>query len=215
LLDLNANTLTAGAAIDVRDAAMSTDGTVFAANFALLDAAVNLRGFTAAEPYADAGALSFHNVFGEKLNASGSLLFYPQDSGVTIFDVHTGRLARHIVLPVSIPLDSGGLALDETGTKIFLITTTGIAIAQLDSAPLSIGNINPVAGPSGTTIVIRGSGFQNGATITFGATQVIATFVDSSTLNATAPTLPPGVVQITVKNPDGSKYSLDGAYTVQ
>ena len=214
LLDLTANTLTAGTSIDASDAAMSGDGTVFAANFALLDSRANLRGFTAIEPYADSGALSQHNVFGEKFNASGSLLFYPQDSGVDIFDVHTGRLARHIVLPVSIPFDSGALALDESGTKMFFTTTTGIAIAQLDPAPFSIGNISPAAGPSGTTIVIRGSGFQNGATVTFGATQVAATFVNSNTLQAVVPTLAPGAIRVGVKNPDGSQYSVDDAYTV-
>ena len=214
VLDLTANTLTPGAPIDASDAAMSADGTVFAANFALLDAAANLRGFTAVEPYADAGAVSFHNVFGEKLNASGSLFFYPQDSGVDIFDVHTGRLVRHIVLPVSIPADNGALALDETGTRMFLTTTTGIAIAQLDPVPLSIGHINPVAGPSGTTIIIRGSGFQNGATVTCGAALAATTFIDASTLSAVVPTLAHGVVRISVKNPDGGQYALDAAYTV-
>jgi len=142
-------------------------------------------------------------------------LFYPQNSGVTIFDVHTGRLARHIILPVSIPLDSGALVLDETGTKMFLITTTGIATAQLDAAPLSIGHINPAAGPSGTTITIRGSGFQNGATVMFGAAQAATTLIDASTLTAVAPTLAPGAVRISVKNPDGSQYAVDAAYTVQ
>jgi hypothetical protein len=167
------------------------------------------------ERYADAGSQSFHNVFGEKMNASGSLLYYPQDSGVDIFDVHTGRLMRKVVPPAVIPLNSGALALDETGTKMFLTTTTGIAIAQLDALPLSIGHVTPAVGPAGTPVVIRGSGFQNGATVTFGATQAVTTFVDASTLNAVTPTLAPGVVRITVKNPDGSNYFLDAAYTAQ
>jgi hypothetical protein len=214
MLDLTTNTLAVGDPIDASDAAMSADGTVFAANFSLLDAAANLRGFTAIEPYADAGASSVHNVFGEKLNASGSLLFYPQDSGVDIFDVHTGRLLWHIVLPVSIAANSGALALDETGTKMFLTTTTGIAIAQLNSAPLSIGHVSPVTGPPGTAITLRGSGFQNGATVMFGAAPAATTFIDASNLSAAVPTLAPGVIRITVKNPDGSQYSIDGAYTV-
>jgi hypothetical protein len=186
-----------------------------ATNFAILNPSANFNGLMAFEPYADVGVQSRHNVFGEKLNASGSLLFFPQDSGVAIFDTHTGRLVRRIALPVSIPLTSGSMALDETGTRIFLITDSGIAIAQLDALPLSIGHIDPAAGPSGTAIVVRGSGFQNGATVSFGVTEVAATFVDSNTLHAVVPTLAPGAIRISVKNPDGSQYSVDDAYAVK
>lgn len=214
LLDLTANTLVQGSPCDCGDAAFSADGAVLAANFGIRNSAAVLTGFMAFERYADAGVPSLHNVFGEKLNDSGSLLYYPQDSGVDIFDVHTGRLARHIALPVLIPLNSGAMALDESGTKMFLTTTTGIAIAQLDSAPLSIGHVSPVDGPSGTTITIRGSGFQNGATVTVGPAQAATTFIDPSTLSAVVPTLAAGVVRISVKNPDGSQYSVDSAYKV-
>jgi hypothetical protein len=214
VLDLTANTLIQGFPIDGGDAAFSGDGNVMAANFAILNSGASLKGLMAFEPYADVGVPSSHNVFGEKLNASGSLLFFPQDSGVDIFDTHTGRLVRHIVLPVTIPVDSGAMALDETGTKIFLTTNTGIAIAQFDAAPLSIGHVEPIAGPSGTTIIIRGSGFQNGDAVSFGATQAAVTFVDANTLNVVVPTLAPGVVRISVKDPDGTQYSVDSAYTV-
>jgi YVTN family beta-propeller protein len=214
VLDLTANTLTSGFSADFDDAAISADGTIFAGNFAVLNASAELKGFMAYEPYADTENVSLHNVFGEKLNPSGSLLFYPQDSGVDIFDTHTGRLVRHIVLADPIPADSGGMALDETGMKMFLISNTGITIAQLFQAPLGLATVNPAAGPQGTVVVIRGSGYQNGATVTFGTTQVSATFVDSNTLHATVPALPPGAVRISVKNPDGHQYSLDDAYTV-
>ena len=166
------------------------------------------------EPYADSGSQSLHNVFGEKLNPSGSLLFYPQDSGVDIFDTHTGRLVRHLLLPDPIPANSGGMALDETGTKMFLISKTGITIAQLFQAPLSLATVNPAAGAQGTTVVLRGSGYQNGATVTFGAIQVSAIFVDSNTLQAIMPTLLPGPIRVSIKNPDGHQYSLDDAFTV-
>lgn len=214
LLDLSANTLTLGFSGGFNDAAICEDGTVFAANFAVANAAVNLLGIMAFEPYADSGSQSLHNVFGEKLNPSGSLLFYPQDSGVTIFDTHTGRLVRHLLLPDPIPADSNGMALDETGTKMFLISKTGITIAQLFQFPLSLATINPATGPQGTTVVLRGSGFQNGAAVVFGTTQVSATFVDSNTLQATVPILVPGSVRVSVKNPDGHQYVRDDAYTV-
>lgn len=213
LLDLTANTLTSGSAGDFSDAAISADGTLLAGNFAVFKT-VDFTGIMAFEPYADSGSLSLHNVFGEKLNPSGSLLFYPQDSGVDIFDTHTGRLVRHLVLPDPIPANSGAMALDETGTKMFLISKTGITIAQLFQAPLSLATVNPAAGAQGTTVLLRGSGFQNGAVVTFGAIQVSATFVDSNTLQATVPILPTGPIRVSIKNPDGHQYSLDDAYTV-
>jgi hypothetical protein len=214
LLDLNANTLVSGPAGNLSDAAVSTDGTIFAGSFAVFNS-VNLSGIMAIEPYADSGSQSFHNVFGEKLNPSGSLLFYPQDSGVDIFDTHTGRLVRHLVLPDPIPADTNGMALDETGTKMFLISQSGITIAQLFQAPLSLATVNPAAGPQGASVVLRGSGFQNGATVEFGSLQVSTVFVDSNTLQAIVPPLPPGPVRVLINNPDGHQYSLDAGYIVQ
>jgi len=213
-LDLTANTLNAGFVGQFSDAAANDDGTVFAASLGISDALLNRTSIMAFEPYADSGGQSLHNVFGEKLNPSGSLLFSPQDSGVDIFDVHSGRLARHVVLPETIPLDSNALVLDETGSKIFLISISGITIAQLDEIPLSLATVNPSSGLSGATVTLRGSGFRNGATIKFGTLQASTTFVDSSTLRATVPALSAGPVRVTVSNPDGDHYTLDDAFTV-
>jgi len=167
------------------------------------------------EPYADSGTQSLHNVVGEKLNPSGSLLFQPQDSGVDIFDVHTGRLVLHAVMPETIPLDSGALALDETGTKIFLISNSGITISQLFQEPLSLASVNPATGPAGTQVMLRGSGFVTGATITFGNSQVPAGYVDENTLTGTVPSLPTGPVRVIVTNPNGAAYTYDAAFSVQ
>jgi hypothetical protein len=214
LLDLTANTLKAGFTGSFSDAAVSADGTVFAADFAISDAQLNRTSNMAFEPYADSGSESLHNVAGVKLNASGSLLFFPQDSGVDIFDVHTGRLVRHVVLPERIPLDTNALALNETGGKMFLISNSGITIAELDEVPLSLATVNPSSGLSGTTVTLRGSGFQGGATVKFGGSQASTTFVDSNTLRVTVPSLSAGPVRVTVANPDGDIYTLDDAFTI-
>jgi YVTN family beta-propeller protein len=214
LLDLQANTLTSGFSATFADAAASADRTIYAASFGIADAQLAPFSTMAYEFYADSGNQSFHNVFGEKLSPSGSLLFVPQDSGVDIFDVHTGRLAQHLVLPDPIPQNTNALALDETGTKLFLTSSTGVTIAQLHDLPLSLATLNPASGPPGTSVTLRGSGFQNGATVTFGTTQVSATFVDSNTIQTTVPSLPAGSVRITVTNPDGHSYSFDDAFAV-
>jgi len=214
LLNLIANTLNPGPPGAFSDSAASADATVFAANFAIYDAQSNRTAIIAFEPYTDAGNQSFHNVAREKLSASGSLLFYPQDTGVDIFDAHTGRLVRHAVMPEAIPADTDGLALNETATKLFLISNSGITIAQLDEVPLSLATVKPSSGSSGITVTLRGSGFQVGATVQFGGSQAATTFVDSQTLNVNVPALPAGSLRITVVNPDGSTYYLDDAFAV-
>jgi DNA-binding beta-propeller fold protein YncE len=214
VLDLKANTLTINGAGIFSDSAADALGDVFAADFGTYDTQAVRISIMAFEPYADSGSQSFHNVVGEKLNPSGSLLFFPQDSGVDIFDVHTGRLMLHLVLPDPIPLDTNAMVLDETGTKLFLISSTGITVAQLFQSPLSLATVNPAAAVPGTSLTLRGSGFQNGVVVTFGTTQVQVTFLDPNTLQVMAPGLPAGPVRVTIKNPDGSKYSLDDAFTI-
>ena len=132
-----------------------------------------------------------------------------------IFDVHQGRLALRIALPeaptISMP---PSLAVDETGTKVFILTRSGLTIAQLAVAPLSIASVNPASGASGATVTIRGSGFQSGTTVLFGTTSATTTFVDGMTLKATVPSLSSGPVRVTVTNPGGQQYFFDAAFTV-
>ena len=215
MLNLTANTLTTGFSGSFSDAAASADADTFAASFGIANAQLSRLSIMAYEPHADSGTQSFHNVTGEKLNPSGSLLFQPQNTGVDIFDVHSGRLVQHVVLPETIPLDTSAMALDETGTKMFLISNSGITIAQLFEAPLSVASVKPSTGPAGTQVTLRGSGFLNGANVLFGSSQSAAAFVDSETLTATVPTISPGPVRVTVKLPGGQTYSVDNAFTVQ
>jgi len=215
LLNLTANAFAIGFSnAGLQDAAASADGTTFAASFEAANAQLAPISMMAFEPYTDAGGQSFKNVVGEKLNPSGSLLFTPQTSGVDVFDVHTGRLALHVVLPDPITPVANAMVLDETGTKMFLISSTGVTVAELYQAPLSLATVSPAIGPSGTNVTLRGSGFQSGATVTFGTSQVTATFVDSNTLQAIVPSLESGPVRITVTNPDGQQYNFDDAFAV-
>ena len=215
MLNLVANTLATGFDGTFGDVAANADGNTFAASFGIANAQLSRTSIMAYEPYADSGTQSGHNLVGEKLNPSGSLLFVPQDTGVDIFDVHTGRLAQHVVLPEPIPSDTNAMALDETGTRMFLISNSGITLAQLFQAPLSLASVNPPAGLTGTHVTLRGSGFQNGATVKFGASLASVVYVDQNTLTTTVPALSAGPIPITVTNPDGHQYGFDAAFTVQ
>ena len=155
------------------------------------------------------------SVFGEKLNGSGSILYVPQTQGVDLFDVRTGRLQMHVALPEAIPADLNGLTLDETGTRMFLISNSGITIAQLPQLPLSIATVSAPSGSAGIQVTMRGSGFDAGTTVSFGSQQAAVTYLDASSVMAVVPPLPPGPTRVTVTNPNGQSYSADAIFAVQ
>jgi hypothetical protein len=164
---------------------------------------------------------------GEKMNASGSLLYTPvpqalttaESNGIEITDTNLGTMLGQILLaeqiqgpPVQVPVD-----FDETGNRLFLITSKGLTVVNLAPPPLSIGYLNPATGSTsgGTAVTIRGSGFKSGATVSFAGTTTTATFVDGSTLDIATPPGSAGSVRVSIQNPDGTSYSLDAGFTYQ
>ncbi len=143
--------------------------------------------------------------------------------GVDIIDAHSGRLLLRVfflepLAALSTDLDAlhgSFLAIDENGQRMFALTASGLTVVQLANVPLSIGTISPASAPAsgGTTLTIRGSGFQSGATATIGGKPAATTFVDMNTLTLTAPALTPGLQQIVITNPDGTSDALDAAFT--
>jgi hypothetical protein len=65
----------------------------------------------------------------------------------------------------------------------------------------------------GATLTVRGSGFQNGTTVSIGEKAATVTFKDTNTLSVIAPALTAGPQRITISNPDGEMVSLDAAFT--
>lgn len=194
--------------------AVNADTNTFVFGGGVFDSQLRLLGVPQEPIYLFALGNSFNNDFGTEVHPSGSLLFFPQVNGsIDIFDLHKQRLALRLSLPEPLPAVLDPMALDETGNKMFLISNSGITIAQLSQAPLSIGTVAPLSGAAGTLITVRGSGFVAGTSITFGSLQVPATFVDSNTLQATLPAVSSGPLRVTITSPDGSHYSLDNAFT--
>ena len=154
---------------------------------------------------------------GEKMNASGSLLYAPLLDGVDIVDTNHGAWIGRVLLTEQLPFVQNSMAFDDVGSRLFLITDSGLTVVQLGSSPLSIGHLTPASGTSagGTAVTLRGSGFQAGTTVAFGNTSVAASFVDASTLTFVTPPGPSGGVQVTIQNPDGTTYSLDAAFVYQ
>lgn len=80
----------------------------------------------------------------------------------------------------------------------------------------AITNISPNSGKvgAGTTVTITGTDFQPGATVRFGDRDARDVHVESSTtITVEAPPQPPGVVDVTVTNPDGQHITATGGYT--
>lgn len=202
------------------DAALNADANRVAVNFGIYTTQLGTISFPQDIDYLDAGTNSVDLAVGEKLNPSGSLLFAPQflddpfPSSVDVYDVYRGRILMRIAPPDSIRGTLNSMTLDETGSKLFLITTKGISILQIAQLPLSIATVTNATASVGDQVTIRGSGFKTGATVTFGTAIASATVLDANTITATVPSLSSGTYRITVKNSDGTQYSIDAAFSV-
>jgi hypothetical protein len=176
---------------------------------------------------------------GTALHPSGALLYEPfldgappaappatgVRGGIDIRDAHSGRLRLRVYLPepfAMLSTDTDGLhgtllAVDENGQRLFALTSSGLTVVQLSSVPLGIGTLTPASGPSagGTSLTIRGSGFQSGTKATLGGKAVTVAFRDKNTLTLTTPAMSSGAQQLVLTNPDGEGVSLDAAYVAQ
>lgn len=177
------------------------------------------------------------SVPGFTLHPSGSLLYQPfltaapgsagVKGGIDVLDAHSGALRLRIFLPQQFMTDADALhgsflATDENGERLFALTSSdgtpqnaALTIIQLANVPLGVGTVSPSAAPAagGTTLTIRGSGFQSGTTLSINGKAATVNFKDINTLTLITPSLTPGPQQITITNPDGETVSLDAAFT--
>jgi hypothetical protein len=227
----------------VTDIAASADGALFVttANGAIeiRDASLHLIG-ARATPELEQFATGV-TVPGVAMHPSGALVYQPflngpapletstptpdpnLRGGIDIFDAHSGRLRLRVALPEPHAARSADtdalraqfLTVDETGQRLFAITNSGLTVIQLAKVPLAIGTISPASSSAagGTTIIIRGSGFQPTTTATLNGKKAAAKFIDANTLTLVTPTTTPGPHQLTVTNADGETTTLDAAFT--
>ena len=100
------------------------------------------------------------------------------------------------------------------GRRLIAATESGLFMLSLAAAP-TVGSISPATGNigGGTAVTITGTGFESGATVTFGgasATNVVV--VNATTVTATTPAHAAGVVSAVVTNPDMQSGTLAGAF---
>jgi hypothetical protein len=174
---------------------------------------------------------------GVTLHPSGALIYQPfltgapgsagVKGGVDIVDAHSGALRLRFFLPQQFMTDVDGLhgsflTTDESGQRLFAITSSdgtpqnaALTVVQLAIVPLGIGTISPstASATGGTTLTIRGSGFQSDTIVSFNGKSATVSFKDGNTLSVVTPSLTPGPQQLVITNPDGQTISLDAAIT--
>jgi len=114
------------------------------------------------------------------------------------------------------------LATDENGQRLFAITSSdgtpqhaALSIIQLASVPLGIGSVSPltVSASGGTTVTIRGSGFQSATAVSISGKPASVSFKSANMLTVVIPSLTAGPQRITITNPDGETIALEAALT--
>ncbi|MFY0566914.1 IPT/TIG domain-containing protein [Archangium lansingense] len=129
-------------------------------------------------------------------------------------------------------LSSGARVLSNSGTRMQVVVPESSASGYLQVRcamgaawinfelvpPPRITGISPLTGPStgGTRVNLTGSGFEPGATVSFGGVAASGVSVtDAEHLTATTPAHAAGVVDVVVSNPSGSSVTLGGGFTYE
>lgn len=156
-------------------------------------------------------------LYGAQFNGSGSLYFRPAASHVRVYDTQHGNLVRTIAIPDSFTGSNGTattspthlLAVDPAGQQVIAVTTAGISTFKFISDPLSVSEANFTPGH----LTLLGSGFAASTVVMVDTLSLPSTFVSTTQLGLTLPTLSPGVHNVTVTNVNGDVYTLTLAFT--
>lgn len=195
------------------NAGVSLNGSAFVTGSGIVDSTTDLRGYLSWQDTFEAN-VGFSLPL-EKIPDGGSLVYVPYPAFVDIFDTNHGHLLHRLSLSEQVQKVTDAMAIDGYGQNIYLITNAGLTIAQLSNAPLAIGSLAPSFGPVGTSVVIHGSGFQSGTSVTANGLVAATSFVDANTLKVTMPSVAPGPVQVILTNTSGESYTLDNAFIAQ
>ena len=85
--------------------------------------------------------------------------------------------------------------------------------APTSSEPLAITSISPTNGFAGQQVIVNGTGFVAGATVSFGGVPASNVFVRSTSISGTIPPHPGDLVDVVVTNPDGRSATRASGFT--
>jgi len=123
---------------------------------------------------------------------------------------HTSFFVSVGAIPAGTPLWATATSdVRDTSPLSNIIVVAAATVPRIDRV---VPNNGLVGG--GTVVTIAGSGFQQGATVTFGGTAAASvTVIDPQTIAATTAPHAAGPVEVTVRNPDGQTVTLAGGFT--
>ncbi|ATB33021.1 IPT/TIG domain-containing protein [Melittangium boletus] len=199
------------------------------------------RLFVVVPPGATTGPITVVNTLGSA--TSSASLIVDSGSAVSLTGISPARAPVGATVELSgtnlsgcqalFPgLSRGASVLSNTGTRMRVVVpesaasgylqvrcATGAAWIDFELAPPPrITGISPSSGPStgGTRVSLTGTGFEPGATVSFGGVAASGvTVVDAEHLSATTPAHAVGVVDVAVSNPSGSRTTLGGGFTYE
>jgi hypothetical protein len=99
-----------------------------------------------------------------------------------------------------------------SGVTAIRAGTLGAAFSET----LTLNSASPSSGPSsgGQTVILSGSGFLTGLSVTFGGAQAtVVRVLSSAKILVTTPAHTAGTVNVVVTNPNGQSATLVGGYT--
>jgi hypothetical protein len=133
--------------------AVSADGNAAIAFDLLTDGFLNV---TTAMTYVDRDVWLPLAVYGQKLNADGTLIFQPLTDGIDIHDGASGLLRNRVQLPIQLSNVYDAVALDNADDLLFAITSTGIAQIDLRSLETMSSSLSfPKRGPAGPRMNVQ------------------------------------------------------------
>jgi len=88
---------------------------------------------------------------------------------------------------------------------------TRVTVVQWASVPLALGSVSSptISAAGGTTLTVRGSGFQAGVKVADRGQAPTTTLMDMNTLIAVSPAVPIGPQQLTLTNVNGETVTMD------
>lgn len=108
--------------------------------------------------------------------------------------------------PVNVTVENpGNVSSSNSGAYTYVSSSSG---------PPTITSVSPTSGPAGTQITVTGTNFETGVTVSVGGTSASSTFVSSTELQASIPSMATGTYSVTVTDPDPTSATLNSAFTV-